>query len=155
MKKWRTINGLNNYEMTNNGEIRWTNSKKFVHPYIDPLGYNILSLKNDNGKWITKRLHHVVAENYMDEYSKDKKMKLFHRDGDKNNNSIDNLYLRTDECKKINKVKNDREIKYLINKIQVRGWLDIVDVFRLASIHTDIYGDIYTGTALQQIPKMN
>lgn len=155
MKTWKKIKGFDLYQISSEGEILWTNRKKIIEPFVEKGGYCVVSLKSNSNKWTTKRIHHLVAEHFIDGYVNEDKWRLTHRDENKSNNSVKNLYLRDSKHKyiRLNAV-NKTQVLNLVNKIKIRGWLDSIDILRIASIHVDLFGDVYGGDPETQIGLM-
>ena len=155
MKTWKKIKDFDLYEISSEGEVLWTNRKKIIEPYLEGGGFAVVSLKSNNNKWTTKRIHHLIAEHFIVGYTEKDKWKITHKDGNKMNNSIENIYIRNTNHKYIRlDVADPNEVKNLVNKIKIRGWLDSIDILRIASLHVDIFGDIYFGDPQKQIALM-
>ena len=92
MEEWRTVHGFPKYEVSNKGRIRNLNSGRFIKPSIDKRGYEYVCLRKD-GISHTRRLHRMVAETFMSDDCKE--LDVTHRDGNRSNNNLGNLYLKT------------------------------------------------------------
>lgn len=63
-EEWNKIKDYENYEISSNGRIRNTKTKKFLKPHKDKDGYLIVSLyRNKNPK--TCKVHRLVAESFV------------------------------------------------------------------------------------------
>ncbi len=93
----KPIKDFENYGVSNKGyvyknlkygllEINYKTHR--IKPYKSPSGYLFVRLSN-KGKTKTAYIHKLVAEHFLD-FKKDK-MKVVHIDGDKENNSVENL----------------------------------------------------------------
>lgn len=80
---------LNNYMFSTDFELINKETKQILKPKIDGFGYYVYTMFNTNGKRQYKRLHRLIAENYIPNPLK--KDCINHRDGNKLNNSILNL----------------------------------------------------------------
>ena len=154
METWTTIKNFELYEISTFGRIRRIGRDRCAGTCIVPDGFESVALLNQNGRWINRRVHLLMAENFMDGLDSFNN-RIVHIDGDRSNNRLDNLRIKEKDEKIFNeKVIDFNQVKYLVNKIECRGWIDAVDILRIASIHTDIYGDIYNGDPQDQIPHM-
>lgn len=95
IESWREIPGFPGYEVSQNGEVRsWRHKNgRRKEPYVlkaSPKnnGYLQVSLRNEHGAIKNCSVHRLVAATFL---RGDGPMVL-HRDGDKANNSIWNLY---------------------------------------------------------------
>lgn len=88
MEIWKQIQGFENYEVSNRGNIRNVTTGKILKPEITHKGYFRISLST-NGVKIKKRVHRLVAEAFIENpYNKPQ---INHKDGNKINNDISNL----------------------------------------------------------------
>jgi len=95
MEIWKKAVGYPTYEVSNLGRIKtfnWKNSgqTRIMKPAIDKSGYLRTMLKDENGKITTIKVHRVILNTFK--YRSDyKKYEVNHKDGNKQNNNIDNL----------------------------------------------------------------
>lgn len=88
-EKWVTVPGHHRYEVNTLGEI-WDNRyEKYVEGRVDSTGHVRVDLFNNTQTW-SVYLYVLVAQMFMPNYSASLQTK--HRDGDRTNNSISNLY---------------------------------------------------------------
>lgn len=88
---WKTIPGFSTYQVSNTGKIRSLNYKKSkkikeLKPAVDG-GYLKTMILSDNKIYDTVRIHRLVALTFLGESN----LEVNHIDGNKLNNSIDNL----------------------------------------------------------------
>lgn len=87
---WKTINGFNNYEISDEGEVRNRTTQYILKGRKSKNGYYQVSIKNDEtGKFVNQYIHRLVAIHFLD--NKENKREVNHKDGDKSNNKLDNL----------------------------------------------------------------
>ena len=98
--EWKDINGFEGkYQISEDGRVRsigrvvknkcgtMTVNERILKPWIDTWGYKNVCLCND-GKCQSKKVHRLIAEAFVPPYSGEQ---VNHIDGDKLNNSIENL----------------------------------------------------------------
>ena len=91
---WKAVDGTNGmYEVSNTGKLRSLNYKKTgkvkeLRPAPDPKGYMKTMLPFD-GRWKTVKIHRLVATAFIPNV--DGLPQVNHKDGNKANNSVDNL----------------------------------------------------------------
>lgn len=88
MEEWKIINGYSNYEISSCGRIRNIkgNIRKQQTHYK---GYKIISLRGDNGKRKTLKVHRLVAEAFIK--NNENYDQVNHIDTNKTNNNVENL----------------------------------------------------------------
>ena len=121
---WTTTYCSPFYEVSNLGNVRsvdrerpWRFGKaqkikgKAKAPRVEKAGYTLFDLMLDNGKKKTIRLHQLVYHSFKDTLPM-KEMVVDHIDGDKSNNSLDNLQFisHSDNCAK-GKMHTERKHK--------------------------------------------
>ena len=93
---WKEIYGFNGYFISSNGQVKscisHNGKEKISKPMIlsigiSPGGYGVVVLRKD-GKSYTKRVHRLVAENFLGEPNG---RIVNHKDGNKLNNCVNNL----------------------------------------------------------------
>lgn len=82
------IEGYPNYYVNSKGEIYSIKSKRMLKPYKDSKGYLQVDLFN-NGSRKPRKVHKIVAQMFLDRG--DGMECVNHIDGDKANNSVENL----------------------------------------------------------------
>ena len=88
MKEWRTIVKYPNYEVSRDGQVRNKTTKRLKVFTDNGHGYLRTNFFKDN-KVITVYLHRIIADSFIDNPSN--LPEVNHIDGDKTNNSLDNL----------------------------------------------------------------
>jgi len=93
MVMWRAIPEFENYQVSNSGQVRrikqtWNNLPKTLKPWVESHGYNQVELSNKNGQK-TFRVHRLVLCVFIGPPPKGQVCN--HKDGDKQNNKLDNL----------------------------------------------------------------
>lgn len=93
---WHDIKGYENlYQVSNLGKVKSKKTGRFIKAKKNNRGYLTVGLsKNKKQKWFL--IHRMVAENFYSNY--DKSMHVYHRDGNKTNNNIENLTFNTRKC---------------------------------------------------------
>lgn len=88
MDDWKAIYRTDKYEVNSNGDIRNAKTKRVLQHGWTKNGYEKVGLYYD-GRLHTDRVHRIVAEAFVPR--KDGHNVVNHIDGDKSNNSADNL----------------------------------------------------------------
>lgn len=90
MKEWKTITYALNYDVSNYGEVRQNKKNKILKPYINKNnGYAYVYIRDNNGKYLNKRVHRLVAECFIP--NPNKLPMVNHKDFNRSNNNLDNL----------------------------------------------------------------
>lgn len=84
------IENFSKYQISNFGRIKKLKDNTEIRPSLTPDGYQSIKLVNDDGKRCTIRLNRLVAKIFIPNHDKDK-IEVNHIDGNKLNNSVDNL----------------------------------------------------------------
>jgi hypothetical protein len=88
---WKAIYGFSKYEANDKGEIRNKQSKRILKPYSNRKnGYLQVRVSNDNNESVTRKVHVLILMAFNPIDKKDG-LEINHIDGNKLNNSIDNL----------------------------------------------------------------
>ena len=82
---WKTINGFENYEVSDNGEVRNKKTGRILKNSPTTYGYLRVNLRANNESY-TKYVHQLVARNFLEGEGE-----VNHIDGNKSNNNINNL----------------------------------------------------------------
>ena len=90
MEIWKTVKSYPNYEVSSVGSVRNTKTGKILKVATNNCGYQLVCLSNKNEKQ-TSYIHRLVAETFIDTNLDTRTSVVNHIDGDRNNNSIDNL----------------------------------------------------------------
>lgn len=88
MEIWKKINGYENYSISSNGNVRNDNTGRILKPGIASHGYLTVALY-ESRKPKTHLLHRLIAINFINNHFNKKIVN--HIDGNKLNNSIENL----------------------------------------------------------------
>lgn len=91
MEEWRQSKDMKNYEVSNEGRVRNSETKRIINPTVNSHGYEVITLY-DNGIKHTKRVHRLIASNFFNEDLNEYDVK--HKDRNKLNNRVDNLRLK-------------------------------------------------------------
>lgn len=90
MEKWTTIQEASNYEVSTYGNIRNKITQKILKGRLTKNGYLQVSLKIDEtNKFSNRYIHRLVAIYWID--NPENKREVNHKDGNKENNNINNL----------------------------------------------------------------
>ena len=87
MEIWKQVTDNDNYEVSNTGRIRRRGSVNDRSTY-EKKGYQLIDLYKD-GERSKKRVNRIVAEAFIP--NPDNKPEVNHKDGNKQNNNVDNL----------------------------------------------------------------
>ena len=89
MEIWKEIPFTNGeYMVSNHGKVKTTKTGRILKPIIDPRGYERVCLFRSERKKRYK-VHRLVATVFID--NSDNKPQVNHKDGNKRNNSVENL----------------------------------------------------------------
>ena len=86
---WKTINGYDGYEVSDDGRVYNTKTDKFLNGTVNNCGYLTITLRKDK-KSKQFPMHRLVALAFIP--NPDKKEYVRHRDSDNLNNEPANLY---------------------------------------------------------------
>ena len=89
MEEYKIIEGFDNYEISNFGNIRNRKTNKMLKLSNDKDGYKIITLTNNNVKTITKKVHRLVALMFIPNVHN--KPFVDHIDNNRSNNTVNNL----------------------------------------------------------------
>lgn len=131
-EQWRIIKEASNYEISNTGKVRNRISLRILKGRKTKGGYLQVSLKIDETqKFLNRYIHRLVAQYWIDNI--ENKKEVNHKDGNKENNNIENLEwvtpsenqkhrhsigIRTTSNKKVGKFTIDGKLIAEYNSIQ-------------------------------------
>ena len=102
-ENWIPCYGAEQYEANTNGDVRNAKTGRILSQYTDVNGRKTVTVRVD-GKTYKRSVHRMIAEAvHGDECNN---MDIYHLDGDKQNNRIDNLAIGTRSDTIKNKCKN-------------------------------------------------
>ena len=99
MERWAPVNGYENYEVSDSGNIRNKYTDKILSSKYDR-GYERVTLYN-KGTRNMKQVHRLVAEAFIN--NPENKREVNHKDGNKENNNVENLEWVTSSENQIHK----------------------------------------------------
>lgn len=89
---WKNIENASNYEVSDKGEVRNKTTNYILKGRPTKRGYLQVSIRYDGEKnFINRYIHRLVAEAFLSENHTEDKNSVNHIDGDKTNNSVNNL----------------------------------------------------------------
>ncbi len=89
-EEWRSINSYINYQVSNVGRVRNSKTGRILKPKLGSNGYFTVGLSK-NGGVKTHMIHQLVAREFLE--NPNGKPCIDHIDGNKTNNSLENLRL--------------------------------------------------------------
>ena len=99
MREWKVVADFNKYLVSNDGCIKSINTgKELKHAYTYN-GYHRVTLYKQVGEKLIRKtvmVHRMVAKAFVPYI--EGKTQINHKDGNKNNNSLENLELRCPNC---------------------------------------------------------
>lgn len=134
------IPNYTNYMISKNGEIYSKKLNRLCCISIIPSGYCKIKLKGDNGIYRDLYIHVLVAMTYMNYIQTDPNIVINHKDGNKQNNILNNLEIITqkENMKHSVKINNDKlfrkKVYYIDKNLQTNVYISAKD----ASIKTGI-----------------
>jgi hypothetical protein len=90
MEIWKTVESSPNYKISSIGSVRNTKTGKTLKVATNNSGYKLVCLSNKDKKQ-TGYIHRLVAEAFIDTDLDTRVSVVNHIDGNKNNNTIENL----------------------------------------------------------------
>lgn len=88
MERWIRSRLYPRYEVSNEGRVRGLKHNKILNPYGDGRGYLKVDLYNGS-ECTSASVHRLVADTFLDRPHE--RLEVNHIDGNKHNNSVDNL----------------------------------------------------------------
>lgn len=99
MEMWKNIDGISNYEVSNEGRVRNISSGRILRPRVAGKGYRKVTLCDESGHH-DKYIHRLVVDAFDGGLQDDDEVN--HLDGNKSNNHISNL----ERCTRIENVQH-------------------------------------------------
>ena len=93
--QWRQPSPDLDVEVNREGQVRKKSTKLIKTPQYDQFGYQYLSIKSPEGKQKNYRVHRLVAQAFLPEYSED--LVVDHVNGIRDDNRLDNLAMKTQQ----------------------------------------------------------
>lgn len=88
---WMTCGDTESYELSSEGRIRNTKTGRILKTHFDEKGREVVCI-SVNEKQYTKRISRLVAEAFYEgDLREVEELEVYHRDGDKQNNRLENL----------------------------------------------------------------
>jgi len=101
-EEWMVLPGYSNYFVSNKGTVKKIRKIKGSRGFKEIIlksrsinGYKALSLVNDTGKKKTVYIHQAIANCFISKPKSTSKLIVFHKDGNKENNAVENLVWKT------------------------------------------------------------
>ena len=91
--EWKSIPGFALYEASDLGRIRNGHTRVIHGTTVNKQGYESIQVKSDDGMFVRKSVHRLVAQTWLSTYSHSKQVN--HKDGNKLNNAVSNLEMVT------------------------------------------------------------
>lgn len=90
MEKWKIINNFSNYEISTEGRVRNLKTQYILKGRESKSGYLQVFIKNDiDGDFKNQYIHRLVAIHFIE--NPNNKKEVNHIDGNKLNNTLENL----------------------------------------------------------------
>lgn len=83
------IKNFDNYQITDDGRVWSKKTNKYLKPSKDRRGYYFVFIRDNNGKYMNKRIHRLIAEAFIP--NPDNKQYIDHINTIKTDNRICNL----------------------------------------------------------------
>jgi len=141
MEEFKTIEGFENYEISNLGNVRNKKTNRILKPGIDSHEYYNVNLC-ENGKKTTKHLHRLIAFAFIE--NTENKPFIDHIDNNKLNNNIENLRWATNQENQRNSklsAKNTSGIKGVCFYKKLNKWSARIKIDGI-NIHLGLYENI-------------
>ena len=91
MEIWKPLRNFPSYNGSSEGRIMNIKTQRILIPVIDENGNEKVGLSKNNHRY-TMKVHRVIAETFLGEHPG---MDVRHKDGDRSNNRVENLYFST------------------------------------------------------------
>jgi hypothetical protein len=104
---WRSIDGYINYQVSNIGRVRNSNTGRILKPLLDTRGYYQICLYNSNGG-VRHLIHKLVAQEFLELPDDTTVYRVDHVNREKADNQVTNLRYVTDSQNQINRSKQTK-----------------------------------------------
>lgn len=144
------------YKITDKGEV-WSNFKNgFMLQRKNKGGYNVISLRDENGKVIQMLVHRLVLMTY-EPNNRMSELEVNHKDGNKSNNSLSNLEWVThqENIEHSNKTGLNKGVSGELNGMAEKSEEFILNIIQLllnGKTNTEI--EIETGYSSKEVSKI-
>lgn len=95
LEEWRQPSPLLDVEVNAKGELRKKSTKLQKTPQYDQFGYQYIMLKGKDGSYKSYRVHRLVAQAFLPDYSNE--FVVDHLNGMRDDNRVENLMMKTQE----------------------------------------------------------
>ena len=119
-----------NYYVTDDGRIWSERTQKYLTPQYDKNGYVKIQMRSTDGKSHRYSVHRLVLENFKPVNGMEK-LQVNHKDGDKLNNSLDNLEWTT--CKENIRHAIEHNLRAKINGGAKLTPEQVIEIYRRAN----------------------
>lgn len=160
MEEWKVCPTWPRFEVSNLGNIRHTRTKLPKYKNVNKVGYYLVQARID-GKIYTLKLHRLVAETWLEPPSKELLdlcksthhgvVCVNHKDGNKLNNTVENLEWCSHEQNVKHAYKNDM-IPYLKGSMNGMSKLEEQDVHIICKMFEDDYS---VKTVIERFPNIS
>lgn len=124
MEEWKVVEGYSRYEVSTKGNVRDVKTQK-LKALVWNGNFLCTNLYDDNGLKVLCKVHRLVAICFVDNPSKVKKVR--HKNGDRSDNTFDNLEWRTLPLKE-RKISKVQKVTYEGIDYSIKEFSDMVGV---------------------------
>lgn len=140
METWKEIKDFPDYEISNLGHVRNKKNNKIKLTPINSVGYKHVSLMKDGKQYVVK-IHRLIAIAFIPNL--ENKSCINHIDGDKTNNSIDNLEWCTYSENNTHALNIGLRItpkgeESSVSKLRENDVMEILELLKTNMVHRDI-----------------
>lgn len=95
MDLFKKVNGFDDYTICSNGDVIFTPKMNILRRYYNSSGYETVSMKNNDNKWMPIMVHQLMAICFLEHIPNGQTIVVDHIDNNKKNNNLSNLQLIT------------------------------------------------------------